>query len=36
MVLFPLAIVACACLVAFVALAMFTPLMALMEGMHGK
>jgi type IV pilus assembly protein PilC len=35
MVLFPLAIFACACLVAFVAVAMFMPLIALMDSLHG-
>jgi type II secretory pathway component PulF len=36
MVLFPLAIFACACLVAFVAVAMFLPLIALMESQHAR
>jgi type II secretory pathway component PulF len=33
--LFPLVIFACACLVAFYAVAMFSPLIAMIEGMHG-
>jgi type IV pilus assembly protein PilC len=35
MVLFPLGVFACACLVAFIALSLFAPLVALIEGMHG-
>jgi type II secretory pathway component PulF len=35
MVLFPLSIFACACLVGFVAVAMFQPLVTLIEGMSG-
>jgi type II secretory pathway component PulF len=35
MVLFPLTLFACACLVAFVALSLFAPLVALIEGIHG-
>ncbi|MCI0462554.1 MAG: type II secretion system F family protein [Gemmataceae bacterium] len=35
MVLFPLTIFACACLVALVALSLFSPLVAMIEGMHG-
>jgi type IV pilus assembly protein PilC len=35
MAAFPLAVFACACLIAFVAVAMFLPLVALMEGLRG-
>jgi type II secretory pathway component PulF len=35
MVVFPLTIFACACLIGFVAVAMFSPLVKIMEGMHG-
>ena len=36
MVAFPLSILACACLVAFVAVAMFQPLVSMLEGMSGR
>jgi type II secretory pathway component PulF len=35
-VLFPVSIFACACLIAGVAVALFSPLVAVMEGLHGK